>query len=94
MVEGVLIGPDKNVYVVIGDLLYHRTMAQNLASVGPPDLTSGVIRATQEGNPAPNSQLGNTYPSNLYYAYGIRNSSILTTNFANISTSDKIQSIY
>jgi len=70
----VLMGPDKNVYVVIGDLLYHRTMAQNVASGGPPDLTSGVIRTTQEGNPIPNSPLGNTYPLNLYYAYGIRNS--------------------
>jgi glucose/arabinose dehydrogenase len=74
MVEKLLIGPDKNVYAVIGDLLYHRTMAQNIASGGPPDLTSGVIRVTQEGNPVPNSPLGNTYPLNLYYAYGIRNS--------------------
>ena len=70
----VLIGPDKNVYAVIGDLLYHRTEAQNIASGGPPDLTSGIIRVTQEGNPVPNSPLGNTYPLNLYYAYGIRNS--------------------
>jgi glucose/arabinose dehydrogenase len=69
-----LIGPDKNVYAIIGDLLYHRTMAQNVVSGGPPDLTSGIIRATQEGNPVPNSPLGNTYPLSLYYAYGIRNS--------------------
>ena len=70
----VLIGPDKNVYAVIGDLLYHRTEAQNIASGGPPDLTSGIIRVTQQGNHVPNSPLGNTYPLNLYYAYGIRNS--------------------
>jgi glucose/arabinose dehydrogenase len=70
----ILIGPDKNVYVVIGDLLYHRTMAQNVASGGPPDLTSGVIRTTQDGTPTPNSPLGNTHPLNLYFAYGIRNS--------------------
>lgn len=68
------IGPDKNVYAVIGDLLYHRTQAQNIESGGPPDLTSGIIRVTQEGNPVPDSPLGNTYPLNLYYAYGIRNS--------------------
>ena len=36
----VLIGPDKNVYAVIGDLRNHRTQAQNIASGGPPDLTS------------------------------------------------------
>jgi aldose sugar dehydrogenase len=70
----VLIGPDKNVYAVIGDLLYHRTQAQNVATGGLPDLTSGIIRVTQEGKPVPNSPLGNTYPLNLYYAYGIRNS--------------------
>ncbi len=70
----VLIGPDKNVYAVIGDLRNHRTQAQNIASGGPPDLTSGIIRVTQEGNPVLNSPLGNKYPLNLYYAYGIRNS--------------------
>jgi glucose/arabinose dehydrogenase len=70
----VLIGPDNNVYAVIGDLLYHRTQAQNIASGGPPDLTSGIIRVTQDGKPVPNSPLGNTNPLNLYYAYGIRNS--------------------
>ena len=70
----VLIGPDKNVYAVIGDLRNHRTQAQNIASGGPPDLTSGIIRVTQDGNPVPSSPLGITYPLNLYYAYGIRNS--------------------
>ena len=70
----VLIGPDKNVYAIIGDLLYHRTQAQNVATRGLPDLTSGIIRVTQEGKPVPNSPIGNTYPLNLYYAYGIRNS--------------------
>jgi aldose sugar dehydrogenase len=70
----VLIGPDKNVYAVIGDLRNHRTQAQNIASGGPPDLTSGIIRVTQDGKSVLNSPLGNTYPLNLYYAYGIRNS--------------------
>jgi aldose sugar dehydrogenase len=70
----VLIGPDKNVYAVIGDLRNHRTQAQNIASGGPPDLTSGIIRVTQDGKPLLDDPLGNTYPLNLYYAYGIRNS--------------------
>ena len=70
----VLIGPDKNVYAVIGDVRNHGTQAQNIASGGPPDLTGSIIRVTQEGNPVLNSPLGNTYPINLYYAYGIRNS--------------------
>ena len=58
----------------IDDLLYHRTQAQNTASGGPPDLTGGIIRVTQEGKPVTNGPIGNTYPLNLYYAYGIRNS--------------------
>jgi aldose sugar dehydrogenase len=70
----ILIGPDKNVYAVIGDLRNHRTQAQNIASGGPPDLTSGIIRVTQDGKPLLDDPLGNTYPLNLYYAYGIRNS--------------------
>jgi len=70
----VIVGPDQNVYAVIGDLLTHRTEAQNVASGGPPDLTSGILRATQEGEAVPNSPLGNTDPLNRYYAYGIRNS--------------------
>jgi glucose/arabinose dehydrogenase len=51
----VLISPDKDVYSIIGDLHYHRTQAQNIASGGPPDLTGGIIRVTQEGNPVLNS---------------------------------------
>jgi len=38
----ILIGPDKNVYAVIGDLLYHRTEAQNMASGGPPDWQASI----------------------------------------------------
>ena len=58
----VLIGPDKDVYGVIGDLRNHRAEAQNIASGGPPDLTSGIIRVTQEGNPVLNSPLGVVLP--------------------------------
>ena len=71
----ILIGPDQNLYLVIGDLYYsHRTQAQNIPGGPPPDGTSGILRITQDGLPVPNSPLGRTYPLNLYYAYGIRNS--------------------
>ncbi len=33
-----------------------------MASGGPPDLTSGITRATQDGDVVPNSPLGNNYP--------------------------------
>jgi aldose sugar dehydrogenase len=71
----VAIGPDNDVYVVIGDLKTHRTQAQNVVNGPPADSTGGVLRVTQDGRPVPNPPLGqNTAPLNLYYAYGIRNS--------------------
>src|SRR5919107_2218656 len=76
----VRIGPDNNVYLVIGDVDGHQTQAQNQESGEEPvDGTSGILRITQDGKPVVNSTgtvgiLGNTYPLNLYYAYGIRNS--------------------
>lgn len=71
----VVIGPDNNVYTVIGDLRTHRTQAQNVADGPPADGTGGILRVTQDGQAAPNPPLGqSTTPLNLYYAYGIRNS--------------------
>src|SRR5215204_2806377 len=77
----VRIGPDNNVYLVIGDVDGHRTEAQNQQSGGEPDGTSGILRITQDGRPvggvgssSSSSILGNTHLLNLYYAYGIRNS--------------------
>jgi len=71
----VVIGPDNNVYTVIGDLRAHRTQAQNVANGPPADSTGGIFRVTQDGQPVSNSPLGQgTAPLNLYYAYGIRNS--------------------
>jgi glucose/arabinose dehydrogenase len=70
----VMIGPDNNVYLVIGDVDGHQTQAQNQESGGEPDGTSGILRITQDGKPVGSSILGDSYPLNLYYAYGIRNS--------------------
>ena len=71
----VVIGPDNNVYTVIGDLRSHRTQTQNVVNGPPADSTGGVLRVTQDGQPVPNPPLGQTTaPLNLYYAYGIRNS--------------------
>jgi aldose sugar dehydrogenase len=73
------IGPDNNVYVIIGDVDGHQTQAQNIEPGEEPDGTSGILRITQDGQSVISSAgtvgiLGNTYPLNLYYAYGIRNS--------------------
>src|SRR5919202_6829781 len=72
----VVIGPDSNVYTVIGDLRAHRTQAQNVANGPPVDSTGGILRVTQDGQPVSNGPLGQdtAAPLNLYYAYGIRNS--------------------
>src|SRR5919206_2943757 len=77
----VVIGPDNNVYTVIGDLRSHRTQTQNVVNGPPADSTGGVLRVTQDGQPVSNPPLGQqsttasaTPPLNLYYAYGIRNS--------------------
>ena len=59
---------------MIGDL-NRSTRAQNYLNGTEPDGTSGILRITQDGKPVPNgSIIGEQYPLNLYYAYGIRNS--------------------
>jgi glucose/arabinose dehydrogenase len=76
------IGPDNNVYLVVGDqqepvqeeLLTHLTTTQNVPKGLSPDGTAGILRLTQDGRPIQNL-LGSTDPVlDLYYAYGIRNS--------------------
>jgi aldose sugar dehydrogenase len=70
----VVIGPDHNVYLAIGDIS-HRTKAQNYKERKDADGTSGILRVTQDGQLVDNPPLGNdTIPLALYYAYGIRNS--------------------
>lgn len=70
----IAVGPDNNVYAVIGDLRSHRTQTQNIIKGPPADNTSVILRVTQDGNVVPNPPLGDSSPINLYYAYGIRNS--------------------
>jgi glucose/arabinose dehydrogenase len=70
----VTIGPDNNVYTVVGDLVGHRTLAQNQRSGNDVDGSGGILRVTPEGKPLEHGSISNSYPLNLYYAYGIRNS--------------------
>ena len=74
----VIIGPDKNVYLVVGELdkfytKYHITKAQNFQNGAEPDGSGGILRMTQDGKPL-KGILADKFPLNLYYAYGIRNS--------------------
>jgi aldose sugar dehydrogenase len=68
------IGPDDNVYVVIGDVGGRTGQAQNNIEGDSIDGTSGVLRITQNGQPVGEGIIGDSIPLNLYYAYGIRNS--------------------
>jgi glucose/arabinose dehydrogenase len=72
----VIVGPDNNVYVTIGDVGIngHSTKAENIQNGSEPDGTSGILRVSQDGQPVLPGILGNNYPLNLYYSYGMWNS--------------------
>src|ERR1041385_3940850 len=61
----IAIGPDNNVYIVIGDLGSTNsetflTQTQNIRDGLPPDGRGGILRVTQDGNVVPNGAiLGN-----------------------------------
>jgi aldose sugar dehydrogenase len=69
----IMIGPDNNLYVSIGDLDGHITMAQNVKDAGELDGSSAILRITQDGQAAGEGILGDTGINKKYYAYGIRN---------------------
>jgi len=76
----IAIGPDNNVYLTIGDLdnvtdkARPNTIIQNVKSGEAPNGSGGILRITQNGDVVEGGIIGNTYPLNLYYGYGIRNS--------------------
>ena len=72
----VMVGPDNNVYVTIGDVGIdgHDTKAQNVQNGLDADGTSGILRISKDGNAILPAVLGNKFPLNLYYSYGIWNS--------------------
>jgi aldose sugar dehydrogenase len=69
----VLIGPDENVYIVIGDIGGHKSLAENFFNKGPANGTSVIFKISRNGEAVGNI-LGDKEPINKYYAYGIRNS--------------------
>ena len=70
----VIIGPDSNIYTVIGDVGAHRTQSQNVVNGPAADGTSGIIRLTPTGEFAGDPIFGTEGPLRYYYAMGIRNS--------------------
>jgi glucose/arabinose dehydrogenase len=69
-----LLGPDQNVYLIVGDLRERRTQAQNNLTGPAPDGTSVIYRLTQDGDAAPGNPFENKSLINKFFAYGIRNS--------------------
>jgi glucose/arabinose dehydrogenase len=47
----VVIGPDNNVYIIIGDVGGHATQVQNFENSSAADGTSGILRDTENGAP-------------------------------------------
>src|SRR5215207_10034622 len=75
------IGPDNNLYVTVGNFQHtipskiYKTKTQNYEDGEPVDGRAGVLRITQDGKPVgAEGIIGNEYPLNLYYAYGVKNS--------------------
>jgi aldose sugar dehydrogenase len=76
------LGPDGNVYVMIGNLLgpglsedVEHTFDQNVEDGDQVEGTGGILRVTQQGEVVDNlGILGEGHPLDKYFAYGIRNS--------------------
>jgi aldose sugar dehydrogenase len=69
-----LIGPDNNIYLPIGEVAYMRGQISNHDDGRRPDGSGGILRITQDGEVVEPTILGDEDPLNKYYAYGIRNS--------------------
>jgi aldose sugar dehydrogenase len=67
----VVIGPDNNVYVIIGDVGGHTTMVQNFENGSEPDGTSGILRVGKNGED-PEPVIGTDAFGKYYFAYGMR----------------------
>jgi glucose/arabinose dehydrogenase len=78
----IAIGPDDNVYIVVGNLLANDdeifagfSLDQNIKNGEFPDGRGGILRITQDGQIVDGKGiLGDEHPLDMYYAYGIRNS--------------------
>jgi aldose sugar dehydrogenase len=83
----ILIGPDNNIYIPIGEVGYQSGQISNNAEGRPSNRTGGILTITQQGEavvtrPIGGSDrdndlagiIGHEDPLNKYYAYGIRNS--------------------
>jgi aldose sugar dehydrogenase len=77
----VTVGPDNNVYAVVGNLLANAeerfegdSLDQNILDGRAPDGRGGILRVTQDGQTVNGEGiLGDKHPLDKYYSYGLRN---------------------
>src|SRR5215212_21283 len=69
-----LIGPDNNLYLIVGDTSRTATRAQNDKDGDNANGTSVIYRITTDGEPAQGNPFGDDPSLAKFYAYGIRNS--------------------
>jgi glucose/arabinose dehydrogenase len=70
----VLIGPDDNLYVTIGDLEEHSTYTQNVKTGAAFENSSIVYRLSKDGDPVAAGPINTSKIPGGVYAYGLRNS--------------------
>jgi aldose sugar dehydrogenase len=70
----IAIGPDNNIYTVVGDLNKPKESLTSNFGNGTIDGTGGILRVTPEGKSVGTEIIGTNSTLSLYYAYGIRNS--------------------
>ena len=70
----VLIGPDDNLYVTIGDLEEHSTYTQNVKTGAAFENSSIVYRVSKDGDPVAAGPINTSKIPGGVYAYGLRNS--------------------
>ena len=74
------IGPDGNLYLTVGNfqrtnpITVYKSKTQNFENGHDFDGRGGILTITQDGHVTGKSVIGDKFPFNLYYAYGIRNS--------------------
>ena len=61
-------------YIPLGDLLGGNITTENIKNTSKVDRRLGILRVIEDGKKVGEGILGITYPLNLYYAYGLRNS--------------------
>lgn len=67
-----VVGPDNNLYLMVGDLFTFKHMLTGNYPEGSIDGSGGIIRLTFDGLPV-KGILGDYTPLNYYFAYGVRN---------------------